>query len=449
MLKPLSFILAFGLCLNSISLSAIAADSTSGASERPNIVVILSDDQAWGDYSFMGHDAIETPRLDRLAKESLTFTRGYVPDSLCRPSLTTIISGLYPHEHGVVGNDPPWAGMETGVPRPSHTQPEYVKNREAYLQHIDATATMPDFLAPLGYRSMQTGKWWEGHYSRGGFTDGMTQGDFTRSGRHGDEGLKIGRQGMQPIEDFFDSCATDEAPFYLWYAPFLPHTPHNPPARLLEKYKAKTESVPVAKYWAMCEWFDETCGQLLDSLDRRGLAENTIVIYVTDNGWINQIDASRYAPRSKRSPNEGGTRTPIMIRWPGHVVPKLDETQLASSIDIVPTALAAVGIDIPKNLSGIDLLDATAVQSRQAVFGEILEHDIQAMDDPSASLLYRWVIDGNFKLIDPSDRIQDAKPELYDLIADPNEQHDLANQHPDKVQSLQQQLDAWWKPPTA
>ncbi|MEM6980396.1 MAG: sulfatase-like hydrolase/transferase, partial [Planctomycetota bacterium] len=230
------------------------------ADETPNVVVILSDDQAWSDYSFMGHHAIETPHLDRLAEQSLTFKRGYTPVSLCRPSLATIVSGLYPHEHGIVGNDPPWSGIEKGEPRPRHNHPAYVPERERFLQHVDAMKSMPQMLAQRGYRSLQTGKWWEGAPSRAGFTDAMTHGDFTRNGRHGDDGLTIGREGLDVIDDFLSETVSSETPFYLWYAPFLPHTPHTPPARLLRKYKTKTDSVPMAKYWAMCEWFDETCG---------------------------------------------------------------------------------------------------------------------------------------------------------------------------------------------
>ncbi|EMI20672.1 sulfatase atsG [Rhodopirellula maiorica SM1] len=437
MLSPFSR-LAFLLGFAFVATISVAQEN------KPNVVMILSDDQAWGDYSFMGHEAIQTPHLDQLAAESLTFTRGYVPTSLCRPSLSTIITGLYPHQHGVVGNDPPWAGMKEGNKRPNHTQPEYVKNREAYLQHIDNMKTLPEYLAPLGYRSLQTGKWWEGNYKRGGFSEGMTHGDFTKDGRHGDKGLQIGRTGMKPIESFLDSCKENDDPFFVWYAPFLPHTPHNPPQRILDKYTSKTDSLPMAKYWAMCEWFDETCGELFASLEDRGLAENTIVIYVTDNGWINDRTASRYAPRSKRSPNEGGTRTPIMIKWPGHVTPQLDKQTLASSIDLVPTVLAAVGVETDRNLPGINLLNKSKRESRDALFGEIFEHDIQSMDDPAASLRYRWMIQGDWKLILPSSRMQGEKPELYNLKQDPHENNDLAAEHPQKVKSMTDAINAWW-----
>ncbi len=413
----------------------------------PNVVLIISDDQAWGDYGFMGHEQIQTPHLDKLAAESLTFQRGYVPDSLCRPSLTTIVTGRYPHQHGIVGNDPPPpADLVGATKRQIVNDPRYLSIRNRYIEHIDDETTLADFLGEnLGYVSHQSGKWWEGNFLRGGFTEGMTHGDRTKGGRHGDNGLKIGRNGMKPVFDFIDTSIEQEKPFFVYYAPFLPHTPHNPPARFLNKYKNKTPHLPIAKYWAMCEWFDETCGQLLDHLDEKKVGDNTIVLYVCDNGWITQKNASRYAPRSKRSQYEGGTRTPIMVRWRNKVEPKMDTTHLASSIDLVPTTLAAVGIDVPKSLPGINLLDSKAVADRKTIYGEILEHDIQHMTDPVASLRFRWVIEGDWKCIVPHPgREPDAKTELFNVTKDPHEENNLAAQNLEKVAKLTKKLNQWW-----
>ena len=437
--------------LNRILLCLVVAIASNWGSlssaAPPNVVLIISDDQAWTDYSFMGHPQIQTPNLDRLAGESLTFTRGYVPDSLCRPSLTTIVTGRYPHEHGIVGNDPPPPADMFNAPKGEVRQdPRYLGIRNRYIEHIDDERTLADVLHEnSGYVSHQSGKWWEGHYSRGGFTHGMTHGDRTRGGRHGDLGLKIGREGMEPVFDFIDDSVAGGHPFFVYYAPFLPHSPHNPPARLLDKYRDKTPHLPIAKYWAMCEWFDETVGQLLEHLDDNGLADNTIVLYVTDNGWINLETASRYAPRSKRSQYEGGVRTPIMVRWPGHVTPRMDTTHLASSIDLMPTALAAAGIDAPGFLPGINLMDANAVEQRDAIYGEILEHDIQHMTDPAASLRFRWVISGDWKLIVPhAVREPDAPVELFNVVADPHEERNLSAAEPQIVARLRRRLDGWW-----
>ncbi|MCA9091738.1 MAG: sulfatase-like hydrolase/transferase, partial [Planctomycetaceae bacterium] len=195
----------------------------------------------------------------------------------------------------------------------------------------------------------------------GGFTHGMTRGFPSPGGRHGDDGLKIGREGLGPIQEFLDYAKQESKPFFIWYAPFLPHAPHTPPARLLEHYQRQAPSLPIAKYWAMCEWFDETCGALLNELDQRGLRDNTIVIYVTDNGWINLADRSAYAPRSKRSPNEGGIRTPIMLRWPNRIAPEMNVTTCVSSLDIAPTILQLCGQPVPDSLPGIDLTNAESL----------------------------------------------------------------------------------------
>ena len=412
----------------------------------PNIVMIISDDQSWTDYSFIGHKQIETPSIDRLAKESRTFTRGYVPDSLCRPSLVTLVTGLYPHQHGVVGNDPPppteLANASKGVQR---RDPRYLQIRNEYLKHIDNNPCVAELLKAKGYVSHQSGKWWEGHFSKGGFTHGMTHGDRSKGGRHGDEGLKIGRTGLTPVFDFMDQAQKNEKPFFVYYAPFLPHTPHNPPQRLLDKYKQRTPSVPIAKYWAMCEWFDETVGDLVGYIDDKKLAENTIILYVTDNGWINQVNRSSYAPRSKRSQYEGGVRTPIMVRWKGRVKPVMDTQNLANSIDLVPTILAAAGLQPTKDMQGIDLLDDEAVTARKRTFGEILEHDIQHMTDPVPSLRFRWVIEGKWKLIVPhKQRVPDAKVELFDVLADPHETKNLAAGNANVVKRLSGEINNWW-----
>lgn len=422
MLRVVAFAVWTGIFLG----LAFFSQPTEGAERPPNVVVILSDDQAWTDYGFMGHPQIKTPHLDRLAKESLVFTRGYVPTSLCRPSLMTLITGLYAHQHLITGNDPPKG-----------------TDRREMLKHVRRVPTLPKLLAPQGYASFQSGKWWEGAPAEGGFTAGMTHGDPARGGRHGDVGLEIGRKTMQPVLDFID--ANQERPFFLWYAPMLPHSPHNPPERLLAKYKPLTDSIHVARYWAMCELWDETCGQLLDHLSKRKLDENTLVVYVTDNGWIQDPASPKYAPRSKRSPHEGGVRTPIMLRWPAKIAHKRDETSLVSSIDLAPTMLAACGVSPPAGLPGLNLLEvASGKQAPHAeLFGEIFEHDIPNLDEAAPGLMFRWCIDGGYKLIVPKNG---AAIELYDLAADPHETKNLAAAEPARVKALLAKVDGWWKP---
>jgi uncharacterized sulfatase len=410
----------------------------------PNIVFLIADDQGWGDYSFMGHPHIRTPNLDKLAAESLVFTRGYVPSSLCRASLASLVTGLYPHQHKITSNDPPLPkGLKGGA---ANKDPRFLAQRQEMIAHIDKVPTLPRLLAEKGYLSHQSGKWWEGHFSRGGFTHGMTHGDPAKNGRHGDVGLKIGREGLGEVFGFLDSAVAQKKPFFLWYAPMMPHTPHTPPERLLAKYQVKTPSLHIARYWAMCEWFDETCGQLLDQLAKKGLADNTLVLYVCDNGWIQDPNAGQQAPRSKRSPYDGGIRTPILVRWPGKVKPG-KSLEFALSIDLVPTALASVGIKQTAAMQGINLLDTAATTKRQAVTGAIFEHNAVELHQPASSLQYRWVIEGDWKLIVPAPRtVPTGKVELFNVARDPLEAEELASKHPDKVANLTKLLDTWWRP---
>ena len=267
---------------------------------------------------------------------------------------------------------------------------------------------------------------------------------MTQGGRHGDDGLAIGRKTMQPIYDFIADARKQDRPFFVWYAPMMPHDPHTPPDRLLDKYLEKSPSPHVARYWAMVEWFDETCGQLLDYLDREHLADDTIVAYVTDNGWIQSLDRPQYAPKSKQSPYDGGLRTPIMIRWPGRVPPR-ESSAVVSSIDLCPTLLKACGIAAPHGLPGVNLLDDSAVAARKAIFGECFTHNAVDLENPAANLRWRWVIADNWKLIVPAPQNEsNAKVELFDLSADPTEEKNLADSEPARVTRLRESLDGWW-----
>ncbi|TDJ76742.1 MAG: DUF4976 domain-containing protein [Planctomycetota bacterium] len=409
-----------------LALLIQVAVAPSAPATRPNVVLIIADDQAWTDFGFMDHDVIRTPHLDELARQSAFFPRAYVPTSLCRPSLATMITGLYPHQHGLTGNDPP-----DGV------------DRERMLAHIANVETLPEILGRAGYASLQTGKWWEGDNASGGFTEGMTHGDPARGGRHGDEGLAIGRETMAPIFTFLDECAESETPFFLWYAPFLPHRPHDPPARLLAKYEQPGRPASVAKYQAMCEWFDETCGTLLDALDERGLAGDTLVLFASDNGWIQDPGGPGYAPRSKRTAYEGGVRTPILVRWPGVVTPGVYNVPV-STIDLAPTVLAACGQVVPAAMPGASLLDVGGADApeRGPVFGASFTHDVVDVNEPARSLLARWVVDGRWKLV--ATRAPEPQVELFDLEADPHETREVSEANPERVAALAAAIDTWW-----
>jgi arylsulfatase A-like enzyme len=416
------------------------------AAERPNIVLILSDDQAWSDYGFMGHSEIKTPHLDKLAGQSLVFERGYVASPLCRPSLASMLTGRFPHEHGVTGNDVDGnndrARLDLPVRKTFHQFPSFVR-----------------LLTTHGYLAHQSGKWWEGTHEDGGFTHGM----MPQPARHGNPtSLAIGRKGLKPVTDFIDQAVSEKKPFFVWYAPFLPHTPHTPPERLLKKYQAPGHAADVAKYYAMCEWFDETCGELLGHLDTRGLRQNTVILYICDNGWraasLNAEDPAQknwpgYAVRSKGSPYENGIRTPILVSWPNKVTPAR-APEFAHAIDLFPTLAALTGLPAPADLRGVNLLDQTARKRRDTVFG--VTHSIHNMTpaDPDDTLQYQWVVEDEWKLIvryNGKDTTEyrnvhawDVAPvRLYRIKDDPHEKRDLAADHPEVVERLRKKITAW------
>ncbi len=181
-------------------LLALLALCLPATAAPPNVVMIISDDQGWTDYGFMGHPQVKTPRLDAFAAQSVVFPRGYVTSSLCCPSLAAMITGRYPHENKITSNDPPLPPEAKG--KAMAKAPEFRAGREIMSRFMSEAATIPRLLAPLGYVSFQTGKWWQENFATGGFTHGMSIGDEGKGGRHGDAGLTIGRQTMQPIYDF-------------------------------------------------------------------------------------------------------------------------------------------------------------------------------------------------------------------------------------------------------
>ena len=426
----------------------ILASCVSQEAKPPNIVLIISDDHAWMDYGFMGHEVIQTPNIDALSAESMLYTRGYVPTSVCRPSLATMITGLFPHEHGITGNDPP--GGREAMRDPVR--------RAMMVEIFKKTKTVAEYLEEAGYVSHQSGKWWEGTPVEHGFTAGMTHGIVEDGGRHGDEGLKIGREGLDPIFDFIESSG--DAPFFVWYAPFLPHTPHNPPERLHEKYTATDRPERLAKYFAMVEWFDETVGELVSYLDEQGHGENTLILFVSDNGWIQAIgDEAMPDTRSKMSPHDAGMRTPIMLRWPGKIAADRDDMTLVGSIDLAPSMLAAAGLTIPEGMTGLNLLEPENLQDRDQLYGALFAHTAVDENDPVANLKYRYTVqrDG-WKLILPylpneavtldingrTAEWMHNDVELYNVLDDPHETRNLAADEPERVDAMTDALEAWW-----
>jgi uncharacterized sulfatase len=409
-------------------LSWFVGAAVSAEAQRPNVILIISDDQGFTDYGFMGNKSVSTPHLDRMASEGLLYTRGYATP-LCSPSLACLLTGKLPHVNGITGND--------------------LQDRDVRKPLIDRllgnSPLLPKAVTDAGYLSFQTGKLWNVDYSDVGFTHGMTD----THGRHGEAGLQIGRKGMKPIYDFIATAQAAKKPFFIWHAPMLPHDPHNPPAGIFKKYKGKGPTPDAEKYHAMCEWFDQTCGELDEYLKKNGLWENTAVLYLADNGW--NAEHGYKGIRAKLSPYELGIRTPMFIRWPGKVQALRDDKTLASIIDFMPTILNITGAKGADGLPGIDLRDRDAMKARKTVFVEAYTHDIADLEDPAKSLVARVVIDGWSKLIIPgvakASKPFGAGPDtavLYDLKADPFEKTNLAAAKPEEVKRLMEIQNAAW-----
>jgi uncharacterized sulfatase len=435
--------------------------------------MIIPDDQTYSDFGFMGNDLVHTPNIDRLAARSARFVNGYVPTSLCSPSLATLLTGLYPHQSGIHYNHPPPGNSAFNK---MQSAAEYRHVRSKSFDIIKSLPTLPRLLAANGYACLQTGKFWEGHYRNAGFTDGMTvfegvpkqpwggnrklkSGENVAHG-NGDKGLLIGRETMDPIYRFIDEHANK--PFMIWYAPYLPHEPHNAPQRFYDLYNDRKVPKHYHDYYASCAQFDETVGQLVEYVEQRGLAANTIFVLVSDNGW--SPDAKRphkhgkpgyqHTKSSKRSPNEDGLRTPILFRWDNHFKP-VTHDGLVSSVDIVPTLLAAAGLgDRAASLPGDDLTTVltgkTTLPTDRAVFGEIYPGDASSLRHPERDIAYRWVRKGKYKLVVPHGN----KPwggylksdAFYNVVSDPREQTNLIAQaeHQGTAAAYRQLLDNWW-----
>lgn len=431
--------------------------------------MIISDDHSWRDFGFLGNRLVRTPHIDALASRSARYPAGYVPMSLCRASLATLLTGLYPHQHGIYFNHPP---PGYGAMR-SMTAAEYRATRAQTDRLIQAAPTLPAILARHGYASLQTGKFWEGHWANAGFNHGMTtaqpaerlgpvtgtrqqeNGEWVAHG-NGDAGLVIGRETMQPIWDFIDRHAGHQ-PFFLWYAPFLPHTPYDAPPEFQRIAQAAGPPDWLLPYYANIAWFDATVGELLGHLAQKSLLETTLIVFVVDNGLRpDPARPTRQDARSKYSQYEDGLRTPILLRWDGRIQPA-DHPQPVSTVDLAPTILAAAGLAdrIAPQMTGRSLLPSAlgiAPLAPDPVFGAIYPSDAASLDRPSHHVRARWIRHGNYKLIVPGAAPESKNPlplQLFDLAQDPGEQANLAHTpaHADLVTELRRQLDAWWPAP--
>lgn len=429
----------------------------------PNVVMILADDQSYRDFGFSGNDLVHTPHIDALASSAARYLNGYVPMSVCRPSLATLLTGLYPHQHGIHFNHPP-PGL--GVMRRTMTGQQYRAARSATDYLIDSVPTLPRILAKHGYACLQTGKHWEGSYVTAGFTHGMTtgmpaerlgpitgtreqsNGDWVAHG-NGDAGLVIGRETMQPIDDFIDDHA--EKPFFVWYAPFLPHTPFDAAEKYQRLFDGKNVPKHLLPYYAEIARFDDTVGHLMAHLEKRQLLAKTLIVFVADNGFRpDEATGQRQNRSSKLSQFQDGLKTPILIRWDGHTV-AADHPQFVQTIDLLPTILSAVGQsnESTKRIRGIDLMPSALGRQplpERPAFGAIYPNDAEMLGQPSRHVRGKWVCRQKYKLIVPGPARPPLPLALYDLDADPLEHNNLASSadHAGVVTEMTALVQGWW-----
>jgi len=432
-----SRLLVAAVLLGIVGTSAFAAET-----EPPNIVFIISDDHDYEHLGFMGNEFVHTPTLDQLARQGAVFTTAHLPMSRCHPTLASFLSGQYPHQSGIYYN--------------------YGK------KPLDPKHSLPNQLKDAGYATYVEGKYWEGNPREMGFTHGA--GKTARS---------FVRKGQDKLFEFVDQVGGKQ-PMFIWWAPLIPHTPHNPPQKYSDLYDFSKMPSPQyvqgedKKGWkkreqlsyAMEAWLDDGVSQLVDKLKQAGELENTMFVFVIDNGWCN-------GRVSKGSPFEKGVRTPVFFSLPGTIESGQRFDGLISTNDIYPTILDYAGAEIPDSAAGHSLRPAIEGKSdevfRDALFGAIYpafatkgdqrpERDIYALYVRTPKWKYIYFLqdvvqqrNGNYFRIQsistdyPTRKAGDE--DLYAIDKDPYEEHNLAEsaEHRELMDDLRQQALEWWR----
>ncbi|HIA48664.1 MAG TPA: hypothetical protein EYN96_12035 [Candidatus Hydrogenedentes bacterium] len=406
--------IAIGALLLAFSGPVFAAES---ADRKPNVIIILTDDQGWGDISSHGNENIETPVMDRIAAEGARFDRFYV-SPVCSPTRASLLTGRYHNRMGVSGTS---AGLETMA-----------------LDEV----TIAEVFKDGGYATGCFGKWHNGaHYpyhpnGRGfdeffGFCLGHWNNYFDTTVEHNGKAVKT--KGY--INDVFTDAALDwiddvhEKPF-LCYIPYnTPHTPFQVPDKYFDKYKARGLDDALASAYGMCENLDDNIGRILDRLDKHNIADDTIVIFLGDNG----PNGDRYnggMRGRKGSVHEGGVRNAFLMRYPAKIKPGTHIETITAHIDVLPTLAELAGLDTSKTLP----LDGIS-------FVPLLEG--KTMGWPDRLIFSEWRGKGSARSQQYRMAVEGGKPQLYDMIADPGEKNDIAKKKPQITNQLKKAYDEW------
>jgi arylsulfatase A-like enzyme len=458
-----------------LPLVTARAESPDGAGKPPNIVLILGDDLGWADLGVYGSTFYETPNLDRLAAEGMRFTNAYATAPVCSPTRASILTGKYPARVGVTDYIP---GGSRGKLLPAK-----------FVQQLPLDQpNLARALKSRGYATWHVGKWHLGkepfYPERQGF-DVNIAGGYTghpRKGYFSPYALPSLADG--PDGEYLTDRTTDEAialiekhpketPFFLNMWHYAPHTPIQAPPALVEKYKAKAarlgldvkdvldagephpiekkRSLPITRrreqtdpvYAAMIENLDTNTGRLLAALERSGQADNTIIIFTSDNGGLSTSEGAPTANGPFRDGKgwlyEGGIRVPLIIKWPGsNVAPGEVNSGIVISADLTPTLLEMSGKPAPPSADfdgqSIVAMMKGADPPLRPCYWHYPHYGNQGGAPASA------IRHGQWKLIE---FFEDDHLELYDLTDDIGETRNLAKEQPQRVSELHAMLKRW------
>jgi arylsulfatase A-like enzyme len=430
------------LLLAVVSLPCLVAVVRADDPPRPNIVFVLIDDMGVRDIAANGSRFFETPQIDRLAAEGMRFTDSYAACPVCSPTRFSIMAGQYPargHLTNFIAGDrwPDNASLKPITWQPWMT-PEQV--------------TLAETLQGAGYATACIGKW---HLNFNGQDDpALKQATQPKA-----QGFDVAVAGAPNQTDKSVAGYTDRAvdfiranrdrPFFLYLAHHSVHIPLEATPDLIAKYEKRVRSDDPQNnptYAGMVESVDRSVGRLMATLDDLKLADRTIFVFLSDNGGVSMEEGANTPATSnlpyragKGHTHEGGTRVPLIVRWPGKVAPGTTCGVPVSTVDFYPTFLAALKIPAPakQTLDGesiLPLLTQSGALQRDAIFWHYPHYSNQG-GLPSGAIRQ-----GNDKLIE---QYEDGRLELYNLADDPGEQHNLADTQPEKAAALRKKLDDW------
>lgn len=422
------------------------------AAERPNFVFILADDLGWGDPGCYGHPHIKTPNLDRLAKRGTQFTHFYVNASVCSPSRCAFFTGQYPARHRIHGH----------YATPKQNEARGMSN---YLE--TSVPNVARLLHDAGYATAHVGKWHLGTGSGGPPTEKYGfdfVGTSERGGADGPQEDPHFRANSTRI--FVDESIefierNKDRPFYLQLWTLVPHATLNPTDEQMavyRRFRAGGKNFPHASaaqiFYSTVTDMDAQIGRLLDRLEKLGLADNTLVLFSSDNGpedihirnaGHSGIGSAGAFRGRKRSLYEGGIRVPGIACWPGHVpAGRIENEAIVAGVDWLPTVCRLAGVDVPKDhlLDGQDMGDVLTGKAHARTKPLMWEWRFRVMGEPFHRSPILAIRDGRWKLLLNPDR---SRVELYDIPGDPTELSNQADKHPEIVERLASQVLAWQK----